>query len=218
MVMKEQRHASELLPKSREALPVLQRRAKQLAKQEQNNDEINGIDYVRFTLSHNENYGVPYQYVQEILHNVIVTKPPFVPHFVAGIINWRGALITIVDLTTFFHPSHSEPGSVSENEIKGNTAVNTPVSKEPHSEFILIISAQNITLGLIAHQIEGSAVYQPNHLGFPLSCVNVANPEYILGLHHAVTAILNIDVLIPRLSQEIKQNLYRTGEIHGSSL
>lgn len=210
--MKEQRPASELLPKSKEALSLLQKRAKQLAKQELNSDEISGVDYVRFTLAHNENYGVPYQYVQEILHNVIVTKTPFVPRFVAGIINWRGTLIGIIDLIKFFHPNYIESNSVYEVQES------TTLLKEPQSEFVLIINAQNITLGLIAQQIEGSAVYQPGHLGYPLSSVNVANPEYILGLHQAVTAILNLDVLIPRLSQEIKQSLYRIGEIHGSSL
>lgn len=189
MAMKEQKHASELMPQSKEALHILQTRAKQLAKQEIDRHEINGVAYVRFKSSQNENYGVPYHYVQEILHNVTVAKPPFVPNFVAGVINWRGTLIPIVDLITFFHSNHVDS------------------NLEHQSEFILVINAQNITLGFIAHQIEGSAIYQPDELKLPLHSMSVANPEYILGLHHAVTAILNIDLLISGISQKIKKNL-----------
>ena len=198
MIIKEQKHASELMPTSEKAIEILQARAKQLAKQEIDASENNSVDFICFRLGQNESYGVPYQYVQEVLRNIIVAKPPFVPKFIAGIINWRGALITIVDPIKFFHPNHS-----------GQNA-------EHNKEFIIIINVHNITLGLLANRIEGSENYQPSQLSLPLSSVDVANPEYILGINHSTTAILNIEVLIPGLVQEIKKSLYRIGEVHGN--
>ncbi|KTD04709.1 chemotaxis signal transduction protein (cheW domain) [Fluoribacter gormanii] len=197
-MIKEQKHASELIPKNEEALKILQARAKQLAKQEIDTSQNHGITFVRFSLGQNENYGISYQYVQEVLRNVSIAPAPFVPKFIAGVINWRGALITVVDLMKFFHLNHSLP------------------SAKQHNEFIIVIQVNNITLGLLVHHVEGSELYQPSELAAPLSSANVTNPEYILGLHHAVTAIINVETLVASLSQEIKMRLYKKGEVHGN--
>ncbi|MBI2785960.1 MAG: chemotaxis protein CheW [Legionella longbeachae] len=198
MNIKEQKHASEWMPKSEEALHILQARAQQLAELENETNKSNGIPFVQFRVGKNESYGVPYQYVQEILQNVSLANPPFVPNFIAGVINWRGALITIVDLIKFFHPNYLKHHS------------------ECNNEFIIIIQAQHINLGLLSNQIVGSKIYQPDQLATPLSNVNIAAPEYILGLHNAVTAILNIEAFILGLNQETRHSLYRIGEIHGN--
>lgn len=194
MVTKIQKHASELMPQSEVDLRILKARAEQLAKQELNTQDVSGIAYVQFQLSPQEHYGVSYQYVHEILHHVVVAKPPCTPNFVSGVINWRGSLITVVDLMRFFHSEHS--GGVG--------------------EFILVVSTNDITLGISAYHIEGSSMYQLDQLNAPLLSMDVANPEYILGLHQSITAILNVDALLLGLNQAIKESLYRIGEAHGN--
>jgi purine-binding chemotaxis protein CheW len=196
-MIKEQKHAAELMPKSEEALKILQARAKRLAKQEIDTGENHGIDFVRFRLGQKESYGISYQYVQEILHHVAMAQPPFIPNFIAGVINWRGALITVVDLSKFFHPDHANNSSKKDNE------------------FIIVVHANNITFGFLAKSIDGSETYLPSQLAVPLSSADVANPGYILGLHQAVTAIINVEALISSLTQEIKMRLYKIGEVHG---
>ncbi|CAM4436504.1 MAG: hypothetical protein LEGION0403_FIIPPAGN_00008 [Legionella sp.] len=194
MATKQQKHASELMPQGTDALRILKARAELLAKPEVSAIDVRGIDYVRFQLSPKEHYGISYQHVYEILHHVTVSKPPCIPNFVVGVINWRGSLITVVDLMKFFHPEYSG--------VAG--------------KFIIIVSVNDMTLGILAYSIEGSLMYQPNQLSMPLSSAKVANPDYILGLHQSVTAILNIDVLIPGLYQAIKEGIYRIGDGHGS--
>lgn len=195
---KEQKHASELMPKNTEALKILQARAQQLAQQEIDIHKNHGVDFIRFSLSKNEMYGVAYQYVQETLHNTPMAQPPFVPNFIAGVINWRGALITVVDLLKFFHPNHSSHNLKQDNQ------------------FIIIVHANNITLGLLVHRVEGSETYLPSQLAAPLSSAKVTNSEYILGLHHAATAIINMEAFISSLNQEIKTRLHKIGEGHGN--
>ncbi len=197
-MIKEQKHASELIPKNKEAIKILQARARQLAQQELDTHKNQGITFVRFSLGQNEHYGIPYQYVQEVLRNVCIAPAPFVPHFITGVINWRGALITVVDLLKFFHLNHSIP------------------STEQQNEFIIVLQINNITLGLLVQHVEGSELYLPSELAEPLSSPNVPHPEYILGLHHAATAIINVETLISSLSQEIKLRLYKIGEVHGN--
>jgi purine-binding chemotaxis protein CheW len=152
------------------------------------NNQEQDIEFIRFNLNPKEEYGIPYPYVQEIVHNVPIESPPFVPPFVAGVINWQGLLSTVVDLNKFFHPKQSKR----------------------RDGYIIIINAHDITLGLLVNHVEGSEAYQPSQLSVPLSSARVINPEYILGLHRAVTAILHIEALVTGLSQEIK------GEAHGS--
>lgn len=195
---KEQKHASELMPTSAEAIQILQARAIQLAKEEMDKTSNSGIPFIRFSLSENEHYGIAYQYVQEILHHAVIEKPPFIPHFIAGVLNWRGSLITVIDLLHFFHqrpPKHH---------------------LQQKSEFVIVINAEDITLGLLTPQIQGSAVYQSKQLAVPLSSINSAKPEYILGLHHAVTAIIHVEALVSSLCLEVKKRLYRIGEVHGN--
>ncbi len=197
MMIKEQKHASELMPQSEDALKILQARAKQLAQQELDISKNHGTAFIRFSLGQNESYGISYQHVQEVLHNIALAQAPYVPNFIAGVLNWRGSLITVVDLIKFFHP-------------------NTNNSTQQDNEFIIIVHANNITLGLLVHRVEGSEIYLPSELAIPLSSANVTNPEYILGLHHAITAIINVEALISSLSQEIKMRLYKIGEVHGN--
>lgn len=197
MMSTEQKNASELMPKSPEALKILQARTKQLAKEEVDASQNNGIHFVRFLLGQKESYGIPYQYVQEVLNCSVIAKPPFVPHFIAGVINWRGALITLVDLFQFFHLDHSLP------------------TKQYENKFIIVIQANNITLGFLVYHMEGSDIYLPNHLAAPISSSKATNPEFILGLHQSVTAIIHMESLIVHLNQEIKRRLYKIGEVHG---
>lgn len=143
-MIKEQKHASELMPKSEEGLKILHARAKQLAQQEPGIRKNHGIAFVRFSISKNEIYGVSYQYVQEVLHNTSMAQPPFAPNFIAGVINWRGALITVVDLLKFFHLNQSSHNPNQDNQ------------------FIIVVHANNITLGLLVHRVEGSETYLPN--------------------------------------------------------
>ncbi len=195
-MIKEQKHASELMPKSEEALKILQARAKQLAQQEEDVRKNHGVAFIRFSLSKNEIYGVPYQYVQEILHHTPMAHPPFAPNFIAGVLNWRGTLITVVDLLKFFHPNHS--------------------NHKQDNQFIIVVHANDITLGLLVHRVQGSETYLPGQLAAPLSSASVTNSEYILGIHHAVTAMINMEAFTSGLSQEIKTRLYKIGEGHGN--
>lgn len=191
---KAQKYAFELMPKSEQELRILRARAEELAKPELDLSENNGIDYVRFRLGHDESYGISYQYVCEILHQVPVSRPPCIPHFISGVINWRGILITVVDLIKFFHST----------------------SAKYDNEYIIVMHVSDITLGILVKQIEGSKTYQPSQLSSPLSSVKVTNPEYILGLHQSITAILNAEVLVSNLSKEIKKSVYRIGDVHGN--
>jgi purine-binding chemotaxis protein CheW len=57
--------------------------------------------YLTFSLAAEE-YGVPVLKVREIIKMMDITVVPQVPHFVRGVINLRGKVITVIDLRLKF--------------------------------------------------------------------------------------------------------------------
>ena len=54
-------------------------------------------------------FGVPAEYVVEIITNHIITKIPLVPSYIEGIINLRGQIIPIVDIRLLLgHPAQED--------------------------------------------------------------------------------------------------------------
>jgi len=65
-----------------------------VAAKTRENDEI--IQWVTFRLS-NETYGINVMQVQEVLRVSEIAPVPGAPHYVLGIINLRGNVVTVVD-------------------------------------------------------------------------------------------------------------------------
>lgn len=68
---------------------------------------VERIQVVSFHLS-SEEYGVDISQVQEIIRMVEITHVPRAPHFMEGVINLRGQLISIIDLRTRFSMPRAE--------------------------------------------------------------------------------------------------------------
>ncbi|MFT4059733.1 MAG: chemotaxis protein CheW [Legionella sp.] len=183
---KRQKRASDLIPHTDAALHVLRERAFLLGKEELDSLEENSVAYIRFILGADEYYGLDYDHVHELLHHLNIAKVPCVPDFVAGVINWRGNLITVVNLNRFFHPQC--------------------LAKE--GEFIMVVNVNELVLGIMIDQIKGNDSYQLDYLTKPL-IANSVKPEYILGLDKSVTAIIDVEVLVTGINQEIKKGLHR---------
>lgn len=168
--------ATDLFPKSVEDQRVLRARAEHYAKKIQQVSETTAAtSYIRFKISENEYYGIPYQFAKEVIHYINITKVPRVPDFVAGVINRRSTLMTVLDLKNLFH--------TSKNEYSNNS-------------FIIIVQYKHLIVGILADSMEGSASYSNESLDPPIASEGILKPEYILGLHNGQTAIINIEVLL----------------------
>src|SRR5207237_9657241 len=91
--------AEDLMPCTEKDLQVLNHRAEHLSRIHVEQKKLNETTtYVKFKVSENEYYGIPYQFVKEVMHNVMLTKLPRMPDHIAGIMNRRSTLITVLDL------------------------------------------------------------------------------------------------------------------------
>jgi len=65
------------------------------------NDMQGQMQYVTFTLE-DEVYGINVMQVQEVLREIEVAPVPGAPHYVTGIINLRGNVVSVIDARTRF--------------------------------------------------------------------------------------------------------------------
>lgn len=178
-------NAVELMPKDAASQQILSQRAQLLAKSETDNIETLGTRFIQFSLgTAHEQYGIPYQYAKEVLNDIVLTKLPCVPSHIAGIINRRGALTAVVDLKQFFH---------------------TQVSSYNKECSIIMITAHNMTIGILADSIEDQDTYDIDKLDPPFSFSNIIKPEFIIGLHEGKTAIINVEALISAAELQISK-------------
>ena len=117
-----------------------------------------------------EHYGVDVMLVQGVRTIQHVTRVPGVPPFYRGVVNVRGQVITVMDLRLFFDMA------VSENDALADELV--------------IVSDGVITIGLLAHNVEGVA-------SIPLENIEpVDNMRYAWGVTKSQLVLLDIERLL----------------------
>ena len=72
-----------------------------MAQQDSNSDSASDFQCVTFTLE-GEVYGINVMQVQEVLRETEVAPVPGAPHYVIGIINLRGNVVSVIDARTRF--------------------------------------------------------------------------------------------------------------------
>ncbi len=177
------KYAFDFMPQNPNEQHVLDERRKQLAKGQIKKIEMkNLVEYVRFQLGEHEYYGIPYPLTKEVISKTTITSIPGAPDFIAGVINRRGIILTILDLKKFLQ---------------------LPPSDKELNAYIITVDCNNIAVGLIVDKIIGSDAYDPTLLDAPLSPTGAIKPDYIEGIHHGKTAILNINTILSELVLQI---------------
>ena len=85
----------------KEKKKILRSRAKALATEEQDNQNVKQIKVIEFLLA-NEKYAIEESHIQEVYPIKNITPVPCTPEFVIGIINIRGRILSIIDLKKIF--------------------------------------------------------------------------------------------------------------------
>jgi len=169
----QQRWTDQLTDHERQALA---KRTRLLACEEEHQIDIREyIPFIRFHLGSLEHYGIPYQAVAEILYFQGIAEIPCTPDFVAGVINRRGELLTVLDLNRFFKTDHV---TYSDNAR------------------IIIVNGSGLTLGLIVDDVIGIDTYDAQRLSPPLPSSGVSNIQYVKGIHHGEVTILDMEEIL----------------------
>ncbi|MDO9012946.1 MAG: chemotaxis protein CheW [Gallionella sp.] len=167
--------AAALMPQDAESRKVLEARARAIAKPLSQQQHELRDQYLRFRLGAVERYGIPYAYLEELLYVGNLARVPCTPAFVSGVVNYRGELLTILDLKQFFRM----PAVAMSDEAR-----------------IIVVKHEGMRTGLLVDGVDGNEAYQDAEVSPPLSSEGVSNMEYVLGIHDGSVTLLNLKALL----------------------
>ena len=138
---------------------------------------MNEVQLVAFKLL-DEEYGVSILNVQEIRDMTDITRVPYAPDYIKGVINLRGSVLPVIDL---------------KKRIGLADAPYTPKTR------IIIMKLQDISIGMIVDAVTEVLTVDGNHAAPPKSISNDARNKYINGIGNVdgrLVIMLNLDEIV----------------------
>jgi purine-binding chemotaxis protein CheW len=159
--------SSEPTPDEKKA--ILRKRAKILARQPLQEKAGGGLDVLEFLLTY-ETYAIEMRWVAETYPLKDLTPIPCTPPFVAGIINVRGRILSVIDIRKFFDLPE-----------KGLTDLNK----------VIIVHNGEMEFGILADEILGTRTIPLSEVQPPLATLTGIREEYLKGVTRERIAILD---------------------------
>lgn len=154
---------------------ILQDRARQLAAIPARSQEADTcIDITRFEL-HGEHYAFESRYIREIVPVNHVTPLPCVPAFVAGIMNLRGRILSLLHL----------------DRLLGLAAAGQTAMQQ-----VIILSHETMEFGLLVEKISGVAQLSPAKIQDELPTLSEKAQRYLRGLTPDRQILLDAQLLL----------------------
>jgi purine-binding chemotaxis protein CheW len=125
-----------------------------------------------------EEYGIEILKVQEIIGMMLITPVPRTPHFIRGVINLRGKVITVVDLRLKFGMESKE---------------------QTEETCIIVVQTQGLQIGCVVDKVSEVLDINAEEIEDPPSFGVDVNTEYILGIGKSqgkVKLLLDIDKVL----------------------
>jgi purine-binding chemotaxis protein CheW len=167
--------AAALMPQDEVSRKVLEKRAQVIAMQAAEQQDETRDQYLRFRLGAVERYGITYQYLEELLYVGNLTRVPCTPPFIAGVVNHRGELLTILDLKQFFRMPAIERGEDAR---------------------IIVVKHGSVRAGLLVDEVDSNEEYRSSGLSSPMNSEGVSNMEYVQGIHAGSVTLLDIAAIL----------------------
>lgn len=172
---KERLEAWALMPTDVAASRVLRERATLLAAPVNEHKHEVSDQFLCFRLGPVERYGIPYEHLQELLYVGNLAHVPCTPAFIAGVVNHRGELLTVLDLKQFF---------------RMETVARTEEAR------IIVVQHGRMRVGLLVDGVDGNENYLATNLAPPMGSEGVSNIEHVLGIHGGNVTMLNVIALL----------------------
>ncbi|MCP3933720.1 MAG: chemotaxis protein CheW [Bacteroidetes bacterium] len=173
---KQSKQKTKLNQMTEEDLLLLRKRAIQLANERQSNEKKANDLFLQINLGNDEHYGIPYKYMDEILHLIPITPIPQADDIISGVIFYHGELIAVLNLSKMLN--------VSENM---NEAMASPE--------LIIVTVEKMQIALFVNEVIGNCHYTPDQLdhGFQNKIAIESNP--ITGIYNGKVAIIDLPAL-----------------------
>jgi purine-binding chemotaxis protein CheW len=169
------RSAFERLPHAPRERAVLFERLQLLGDDATVGTPLQEESIVVFRLGAREHYGVWYQHAEEILPPARIASVPCTPAHIAGVVNRRGELLTVLDLRLFFR---TEP------------------AEQAGTQRILVVSASGMSVGVLVDELVGYEAVDRGEIAPPIPSQGVSNLGYVHGIYRGEVTLLDIEALL----------------------
>ena len=150
----------------------------QLTKSKASEDPV--LQWVTFHLA-GETYGVNVMQVQEVLRYTEIAPVPGAPHYVIGIINLRGNVVTVIDTRNRF--------GLTPGELTDNTR-------------IVIIEAEKNVVGILVDSVAEVVYLKQSEIETAPNVGNEESAKFIQGVCHKNNELLILIELDKLISDE----------------
>lgn len=147
---------------------VWAQRAADLARVPVEEDKGEQIRLVLIRLGR-EIYGIDAQYVYYVKPADLITYVPRVPEWVAGVVNLRGRILSVVDLRRFFD---LPPAEISEDDD----------SEGGEESYLMIVETPDMEIALLADDVLTVESVAASRMQAATSTVCGLRPEYVRGV------------------------------------
>ncbi|MFT4924568.1 MAG: purine-binding chemotaxis protein CheW [Phenylobacterium sp.] len=166
--------AQSLMPTDDKTMASLQARAHKYAQNNSDPHAVNDFeDYIRFRLGDKERYGIAYRHVEQIIAVERLTHVPCTPKTIAGVINWRGLLLAVIDIGEFF-------------------SIGARAQRNHQQSSIIVVSDGKLTVGMQVDEIEENGQFSPSQLEAPLATGAVTNIAFVQGIYQGRITLLDV--------------------------
>jgi purine-binding chemotaxis protein CheW len=148
---------------------ILRARARSVARESSSSDGKERLEVIEFQMGY-ERYALEITSVQEVLALRDLTPLPGAPRFVAGIVNVRGRIVSVVDLKAFF---------------------DLPAKGLPDLNRVMVISDGRMEFGLLVDSVTGTKQVLLAELQPPLATMNGVRAHYLRGITADRLAVLD---------------------------
>ena len=151
--------------------------------EEENDDTI--VQWVTFHLE-NEKYGIKVMQVQEVLRMTEIAPVPGAPHYVIGIINLRGSVVTVIDTRRRF----GLPDVENDDETR-----------------IVIVESSNNVVGILVDSVAEVVDLKVSEIETAPNVGNDESSKYIQGVSSRENELLILVDVNKLLSEEEWQDV-----------
>lgn len=163
------------VPSAEETQRVLRARAEALAKvREPEAGGVETIEVVQFSVA-GESYGIESRHVREVCLLRNLTPLPCTPPFVRGIVNLRGAMLSVVDLEILFE---------------------LPRRKLTDRDKVIVLAAGDMCFGILVDRVDGVRRILAASLQPPMPTLTGVCADYLRGVTPERTVVLDGERLL----------------------
>lgn len=163
-------------PTSPQSVQILQERARLFSHQSMTVEGVSEEAFVSMRVGVSEFFGIPYRHLDNITPLVEMTSIPCTPPVIAGVMNYRGALLTLLDPTYLFHTLDT--------------------GQDMAKKIVVVVRSGAVQVGLLFDDVVGSGEFNVTDLAPPMGSGAGINVAYIQGIHQGQIVILNTQAIL----------------------